>query len=388
MPPMSAKHSFPLVVLLLLLTTSMPPAHASEAAETRAELEALRERIEEVRATLARERQQASRTQNELERVERRIGELVAELQQTQSDLVAARAELDRLERRRSSLQEDLRAHRDTLGAQLRAAYRLGNQPALRLMLRQSEPARLARALGYYGYLNRARLDAIDRANELMAEVREVERETERTRWRLQTEIDNLERQRDELQSVREERRQVLERLRASIADKGERLEHMEANREELERLLERLGSVIADIPAAPLEERPFATRSGHLEWPVDGSLRARFGTPRAEGRMRSRGLVIGAESGTGVHAVYYGRVIFADWLSGFGQLIIIDHLDGYLSLYGYNQRLLRSTGDWVTPGEPIATVGDSGGQDRAGLYFEIRRNGQPVDPERWLAGR
>lgn len=385
---MSASHSFHLVALLLLLTASMPSTHASEAAETRAELEALRERIDEVQANLARERQQASDTQNQLERVERRIGGLVADLQQTQSDLAAARTELDRLERRRSSLQEELRAHRDTLGAQLRAAYRLGNQPALRLMLRQSEPARLARALGYYEYLNRARLDAIDRATTLMAEVRDVERETERSRRRLQTEIDKLERQRGELQSVRDERRRVLERLRTSIAEKGERLEHMEANREELERLLERLGSVIADIPAAPLEERPFASRNGHLDWPVDGDLRARFGSPRAEGRMRSRGLVIGAESGTEVHAVYYGRVIFSDWLSGFGQLIIIDHLDGYLSLYGYNQRLLRSTGDWVTPGEPVATVGDSGGQDRAGLYFEIRRDGRPVDPEGWLAAR
>lgn len=378
-----------LILLLPLITLVAPVAvHASRAAETRAELEALRERIEEVRSTLAEERQRESRTQDELARVERRIGELAAELQSTQADLAAARAKLDRLEQRRASLQEALEAHRATLGAQLRAAYRMGRQPALRLILRQSEPARLARALGYYSYLNRARLDAIDRATELMAEVRALEQETERTRRQQQAEIDTLEGQRAELESVRAERRRILERLRASIAEKGQRLDHMKANRDELERLLERLGSVIADIPAAPLEEHPFASRSGQLEWPVRGSVRARFGSARAEGRLRSRGLVISAESGTEVHAVYYGRVIFADWLSGFGQLIIIDHLDGYLSLYGYNQRLLRSTGDWVTPGEPIATVGDSGGQERAGLYFEIRRDGQPVDPERWLAQR
>lgn len=377
-------------MLLLPLLALLAPAagHASRAAETRAELEALRERIEEVRSTLAEERQRESRTEDELERVERRVAELAAELQRTQADLAAARAKLDRLERRRVSLQDELEAHRATLAAQLRAAYRMGRQPALRLMLRQSEPARLARALGYYGYLNRARLDAIDRATELMAEVRAVEQETERTRRRQQAELDALERQRGELESVRAERRRILERLRASIAEKGQRLERMQANRDELERLLERLGSVIADIPAAPLEEHPFASRNGRLDWPVEGRVRARFGSPRAEGRLRSRGLVITAETGTEVHAVYYGRVIFADWLSGFGQLIIIDHLDGYLSLYGYNQRLLRSTGDWVTPGEPIATVGDSGGQERAGLYFEIRRDGRPVDPERWLAQR
>lgn len=379
-----------LVPLLLLLLWSLPvsPASAAGAAETKAELEALRERIDEVRAVLAEERRREDRTETELERIERRIGEIATRLQRTQANLQQARDELGRLDARRAELDRELDAHRDNLGAQLRAAYRLGRQPALRLALRQNEPARLARALGYYGYFNDARLDAINRTEQLVAEVREVERETERTRRTLQRELDALEDQREELETARTERRGILQRLRASIADKGERLDRMEANRKELERLLDRLSSVLADIPAAPLEERPFGTRAGELRWPVDGRLRDRFGSPRAEGRMRLRGLVIGAESGTQVRAVYYGRVVFADWLSGLGQLLIIDHLDGYLSLYGYNQRLLRSTGDWVTPGEPVATVGDSGGQDRSGLYFEIRRDGQPVDPERWLASR
>jgi len=379
-----------LATLLFLLLWSLPgpPALAAGAAETRAELEALRERIEEVRSALAQERRREDRTETELERIERRIGDIATRLQQTQINLQQARDELGRLDARRAELNRALEAHRNTLASQLRAAYRLGRQPALRLALRQNEPARLARALGYYGYFNEARLDAIGRTEALMREVRTVERETEQTRRQLQAELDNLKRQREELESARVERRDILQRLRVSIADKGERLQRMEADREELERLLDRLGSVLADIPAAPLEERPFDTRTGVLQWPVDGSLRDRFGSPRAEGRMRSRGLVIAAESGTRVRAVYYGRVVFADWFSGFGQLLIIDHLDGYLSLYGYNQRLLRSAGDWVTPGEPVATVGDSGGQDRAGLYFEIRRNGQPVDPERWLASR
>lgn len=384
---MSSPRLLPLLCLLLGLG-SAPSAHGAGAAETRAELEALRERIEAVRTALANERREEDRTETGLERIERRIGDIATRLQRTQSNLQQARDQLGRLDARRAELNRALAAHRDTLAVQLRAAYRLGRQPALRLVLRQNEPARLARALGYYGYFNAARLDAIGRTETLVREVRAVERETEQTRRSLQQELDTLQHQRTELETARAERRQILERLRASIADKGERLERMEANREELERLLDRLSSVLADIPAAPLEERPFGSRTGELQWPVDGDLRARFGAPRAEGRMRARGLVITAESGTPVRAVYYGRVVFADWFSGFGQLIIIDHLDGYLSLYGYNQRLLRSTGDWVTPGEPVATVGDSGGQARAGLYFEIRRDGQPVNPERWLAQR
>jgi len=387
MPAMPTARVYSLIALLIA-TVLASPALAGGAAETQAELEALRERIEDVRAALARERRQQDRTENELERIERHIGDIATRLQRTQSKLQQAREKLARLEARRSELLRELDTHRDTLAEQLRAAYQLGRQPALRLVLRQSDPTRLARALGYYGYFNRARLDAIERTELLVREVRAVEREAETTRRQLQAELDKLEQQRDELQSARAERRKILQRLRASIADKGERLERMEADREELEHLLDRLSSVLADIPAAPLEERPFGSRTGKLQWPVDGELRQGFGTPRAQGRMRSRGLVIAAESGSRVRAVYYGRVVFADWLSGFGQLIIIDHLDGYLSLYGYNQRLLRSTGDWVTPGEPVATVGESGGQARPGLYFEIRRNGQPVNPERWLAQR
>jgi len=376
----------PIVVLLGLCTQFA--AHADRAAQTRDKLQELRTRIEAVRKALAHEHKQHDRVSDALEKIEKHIGRVAGHIAKVDDRIEAAHRRLDQLGDRRKQLQAKLKSHRRTLAEQLRAAYRLGRQPALRLVLRQDDPAALSRALAYYGYFNHARLRAIGHARELLSELQDVRKRTTATEQGLKADRGELERQREALEAARAKRRKVVAQLERTIQTKGQKLQSMEASRQRLRKLLDRLGSVLSDIPAAPLEERPFPSRRGKLRWPVHGSLRARFGSARASGRMHWRGIVINAPAGRQVHAVYYGRVVFADWLSGFGQLIIIDHLDGYLSLYGYNRRLLRTTGDWVQPGDPIATVGDSGAQSRAGLYFEIRRNGKPVNPMAWLASR
>lgn len=378
----------PLCTTVMLLVLAAPAGSEPSATETRAKLEALRDRIEAVRKELAAERERHDQASAELARIEERIGHITGELAEIDERMRATRAELQQLRERARDLEAELARHRSTLAAQLRAAYRLGRQPALRLLLRQEAPGAVSRALGYYGYLNEARLAAIERARDLITDLGAVRRETEAARERLSADREALAERQAALESARGERAALISRLEASMADKGERLERMRASRERLEELLRELDSVLGDIPAAPLEQNPFASVQGELDWPADGRLRARFGAARAGGRMHWQGIVIGARSGEPVRAVYYGRVVFADWLAGFGQLLIVDHLDGYMSLYGYNQRLLRTTGDWVTPGEVIARVGSSGGRDRPGLYFEIRRSGQPVDPTDWLARR
>lgn len=371
-----------------IAATDAAPAATDRAARTRAELEALRERIESVRESLAAERRRRDRASDALAGIEQRIGRLAGRIEALDDDIAGARARLERLRQRRADVLEELGAHRGTLADQLRAAYRLGRQPALRLLLRQDDPAALARALGYYRYFNRARVAAIERAHALVTELEDVSARTRDAEARLEADRAELDRRRAALEDARAERRRLLARLQRSIEDKGQRLEALEADRERLRGLLRDLAPVLDDIPAAPLEARPFPTRQGELAWPVRGGLRARFGAARASGRTTWQGIVIAADAGTRVRAVYHGRVVFADWLSGFGQLIIVDHLDGYYSLYGYNERLLRGTGDWVAPGDAIATVGESGGRGEPGLYFEIRRQGQPVDPLPWLAAR
>ena len=377
-----------IVIGLSLLVSVGAVGAAADDSQTRARLEQVRERIEAVRAELQAEREQRDRTSAQLAQLEKRIGAAAQRIDELDQRLTQIRERLQALAERQRSLEQELDAHRTTLAAQLRAAHRFGRQPALRLLLRQDDPGSLARAMGYYGYFNRARLEAVEQAQAAMAELQTVMERTRASREELGQTRADLADQRNALEESRAERARLLQELRADIAAGGEELERLKASRERLERLLKKLDDMLGDIPAAPLEQRPFDAQANALPWPVDGELRARFGQARASGRTRWRGIVIDAARGQAVRAVYYGRVVFADWLEGFGQLLIVDHLDGYMSLYGYNQRLLRGAGDWVAPGDPIARVGTSGGQRNAGLYFEVRHEGEPTDPLSWLRAR
>ncbi len=375
-------------MVVVAVVAMASPARSDEAADKRERLRELRQQIEAVRADLAAQRERRDQASDELARIEQKIGEIAGEIAALDERIAANQGRLEQLESRRTELEQKLAAHRQTLGQQLRAAYRMGRQPALRLLLRQDDPSTLARALGYYRYLNSARLAAIERARELVSEVERVARQTKATEDELADNRAALAQRRQELESAHSERQALIDELEASIDDKGERLQQLRASRDRLEELVRELESALGDIPAAPLEEEPFGSRKGRLAWPVDGAVRRQFGAARADGRMRWQGIVVDAEAGRQVGAVYYGRVVFADWLAGFGQLVIVDHLDGYMSLYGYNRRLLRSVGDWVVPGDPVATVGSSGGRRQAGLYFEIRKNGEPIEPTAWLTER
>ncbi len=379
--------SLPLA-LALLLPASGAADDAPDEAETRARLEELRERIDDVEEDLRAERERRDEASSALAQLERRIGSIANRIDDLDTRIDRTRRRLEQLGAERRELVESLEGHRDTLAEQLRAAHRFGRQPALRLLLRQDSPGTLARALGYYGYFNRARLGAIDEARSLVEEIARVTEDTRAARKELADARGGLEDERAALEQASAERRRVVERLQASIADKGDELERLQASRRRLRDLLDKLGDVMDDIPGAPLEEQPFRTQRNALDWPARGELRARYGSERASGRTQWQGVVIDAAAGEPVRAVYHGRVVFADWLEGFGQLLIVDHQDGWLSLYGYNRQLLRSTGDWVAPGETIARIGSSGGQREAGLYFEIRRQGQPVDPMDWLGAR
>lgn len=376
------------VVLIAVLGLGGAVADTAEREERERELEELRERIDAVRERLAADREERDEISVEIERIEREIAELAGRVDDLDQRIDEHRARIAELGQRQEAAREQLEGHRETLEGQLRAAYRLGREPALRLLLRQDEPDAVSRAMGYYGYINNARLAAIGEVADLVAELGEIRTRTESARADLARDRESLDREQERLAAARVEREEILAALERDIAERGQRLETLQEDREQLESLLNDLGEVMADIPDDPREAGPFAERSGELDWPVDGDVRTDFGSPRAGGRMQWRGLVIAAEHGTRVHAIYHGRVVFADWLSGFGQLVIVDHRDGFMSLYGFNERLLRAEGEWVMPGDPIAIVGNSGAQDEPGVYFEIRRDGEPRNPRTWLASR
>ena len=272
---------------------------------------------------------------------------------------------------------------RGALAEQVLMSYVAGRQEMLKLLLNQGSPSRLGRMVVYYDYLNRARsqrLDAveveIETSTRLATETARVAQELSRLE---QTQADEL----YVLESSKNERRLVLAKLEQDLATSGDEMRQLRGEEQRLGELLARLESSPTGFPLEAVGD--FPSVRGELAWPISGSIVSDFGQARAGGRLRWNGVVMGAPGGTPVRAVHYGRVAYADWLPRLGLLIILDHGAGYMSLYGHNEALLKESGAWVARGDIIAHVGDSGGQTQTALYFEIRQDGEPIDPHPWM---
>ena len=369
------------------------PAAGGEAARTQeqdkgARLEALRRTIKELRTSLDRARGRQSELREQLRTSEVSIGSLTQSLQKLEKELRQKNAELRGLRDRRDQARDALAQQRQALAQQIVAGYAMGRQGQVKIILSQQEPSAVGRMLTYYDYFNRARAARIDEINQKLAEIDVLEGAiAQQTETLTQLRGDQAQ-QLDALRESRGARRQVLVKLDGEIRTKQQKLEALLQDERNLAELVIKLRRALAEVPpeapAVPADGTPFGQLKGKLPWPARGKITTRYGTTREVGSLTWRGVVIGAEEGGDVKAIYRGRVAFADWLRGFGLLIIVDHGDGYMSLYGHNQSLAKGVGDWVERGEVIATVGNSGGQDASGLYFEIRHNGVPDNPLRW----
>ncbi|HEB87306.1 MAG TPA: hypothetical protein ENI68_09880 [Gammaproteobacteria bacterium] len=260
----------------------------------------------------------------------------------------------------------------------------IGRQGYLKLILNQEDPALFGRTLVYYDYFNQARSEQISQVQTALEKIERLSAgiriETEKLR-QIQTKQHAEKRA---LEKTYHTRARVLVRLGREIRNKGQRLAQMRANEKRLENLLQAIDKAMPDIFAESDNQKPFAAYRGKLIWPVQGKVERLFGKRRKAGKLKWNGDMIMAAKGRAVHAISHGRVAYADWLRGYGLLLIIDHGDGYMSLYGHNQSLYMETGDWVNANEVIGEVGSSGGQQASGLYFEIRYKGRPTNPSRW----
>jgi septal ring factor EnvC (AmiA/AmiB activator) len=346
------------------------------------ELEEVRERISELKQSMDRRAAERDRITGELQAAEVLISEKRLRLQELERQRRFSENKKAELDRKLEIRGQELATETDMLGDQVRAAYTSGNQERIKLLLNQHDPATLGRLLAYYRYFSEFRGRNIEAVNghieELQALRVEVAREQDRLAGLARARYAEL----TELSVAQEKRQELLVGLKARISEEGSEIERLAAQEQDLSRLIEELGSILADYPIR--SEEPFSALKGRLTWPVAGALVHDFGQPRAGG-MKWNGVVLTAPRGREVRAVYHGRIVFADWLSGMGLLVIVDHGEGFMTLYGYNETLLKATGDWVAPGDVIATVGDSGGQAQSGLYFEIRQGTKPVNPRRWI---
>jgi septal ring factor EnvC (AmiA/AmiB activator) len=358
-------------------------SHGELAKVTEQELEEVRERISELKQSMDRAAEDRDRLAGELQELEVAISERRMRLKEIERDREYAAGKKQKLDDELAEREQHLDEESGALAAQVRAAYMSGSQEKIKLLLNQRDPATLGRLMAYYSYLNDYRAENIEAVVEQIRKLDELRAQIAAEEARLaalaQDRYDEL----GQLNASQESRAQLLASLRKKISDEGKEVDQLASQEEELTRLIAELTSILSDYPISA--EQPFSDYKGRLTWPVAGTLLHDYGQPRVGGNIKWNGVVLAAPRGREVRAVYHGRVAFADWLAGMGMLVIVDHGEGYMTLYGYNETILKNTGDWVAPGDVIATVGDSGGQARASLYFELRRGTKTENPRHWV---
>lgn len=352
------------------------------------DLEQLQSQIGGLQQQLKQNRAEVSQQRTALEETERRLGQLNRQLNELADRLSQAVSRRAELEQERLRLEQQLEDQREAMAEILRLAYKQNNQPLIKLLLSGERPEDLARQMHYFSILNRqqnAQLQQwIERSNRLSAVIREQTRLAEQ----LRRDRDELADAQAEAATQKNRRAQILVNLQAEAAQTEQSLERKQEEQAQLTQLIERMQTELTDMNLEFPADIDMAEVRGGLPWPLDGTVRARFDTAQDSSGMKWQGWWLAAETGTDVTAVHHGRVVFSDWLNGFGLLVILDHGDGLMTLYGRNQTLLRTVGEWVEAGDTLAEAGASGGFDESGLYFEVRRNGRPENPANWLEKR
>ncbi len=370
-------------LLLCSLLTLPVMAQAAGDEDYQAKINQLQQSIKQLQQELQKAKGSRNQLQSDLQSSEVDISETLKKIEALKEELASQKKQLTQLNRKQDELQAASREQQRYIAEDINAAYRLGSQSQLKLLLNQQQPETVARMNKYYSYFLNARSSRVDAYLETIAELNIIKPQIEARTRTLEENTVQLQQRRQQLLARQQERTETLAKLNASINRKDEELKQQSQDKQRLEKLLAEVTAAIANL-ALPTDGEPFAKLKGRMPFPARGRLLNRFGSSRLEGKLRWEGVMIGAREGTPVHAIHHGRVVFSDYLRGHGMLVIIDHGDGYMSLYAHNQSLLRETGDWVSSGEVIAKVGNTGGQSQSALYFEIRHNGKPTNPARW----
>lgn len=388
-----------LFTIALLAGGALPAAAAQRAAEAKADLRELRARIEALQKRLAGAEEFKSEAVDALKDSERAISDARRNLRELAQQSEAAAKHLAGLRAESRARESALGSQRELLSRLLRQLHAGGQLEPLRLLLNQGDPSHIARQIHYFGYISRARSAKIDEMRANLARLEELAREAGRRTAELEALAAAQSAQQQRLELERQSRARALAGISREIRQQQLEMSALKRNETRLSRLVEQLGRVIARKPGPPRlrNERvpdaahdgsPFEQLKGRLSLPVRGELGNHFGSPRSDGGPAWKGLFIAARAGEEVRAIAAGTVVFADWLRGFGNLLIIDHGEAYMSLYAYNEALFKRVGDAIRGGDPIAVVGNSGGNADSGLYFEVRHQGKPLDPLNWVIVR
>jgi len=378
---------FPLLFLCLFFSFNTLFASENEdMAHYQSKLEKLQKSIAKVQQHLKGSKKQRSNVLTELKKLESEISKNARKLKALETDILNIKKKKRKLQKDLKQLNKQLGNQRTVLSEQMRSAYSMGHQQNLKMLLNQQDPAQAGRTQEYFNYLNRARAQQIDDFLQTIEQKKLTESALKQTLVTQNKLLNSQKEKKRKRQRQRLQRKKLLAELSDKIKNQENTLSSLENSRGRIENLLKSLGELLADIPTSPTEKQPFVSLKGKMPWPVKGKFLGRFGQSKNYGDLKWNGVLIRADFGTPIQVISHGRVAFSDWLQGFGFITIIDHGDGYMSLYGNSESLLKQTGDWVSAGDVIATAGDSGGQPQSGVYFEIRSRGKPVNPSKWCS--
>lgn len=373
-----------ITTVLWLLIIACAPCSAQSETDYEHQLRVLTKNIEQLQKELSKTKSSRDKLQQSLQNSEEEISALQNKITDIKETLAREKKQLAQLQSRRTELDISRKRQQRQISQILRQAYVLGQQSQIKLLLNQEAPQRVTRLLRYHDYIVSAHRQKLASYLEILEDISIVEKNITTTLEKLDTNRNRLNQRFRELKNTQAKRLQTLAKINGELKSKGDSLNQLQIDQERLERLLEKATQALSQLKL-PEGAVDFHRVRGKLPYPTNGRITHSYGSPRLKGKLRWQGLFIRGEAGDDVVSVHHGRVIFSDYLRGHGLLLIIDHGDEYMSLYAHNQTLLKETGEWVSRGEPIAKLGNTGGQPHAGLYFEIRHQGKPQNPKPWL---
>ena len=371
---------FMLIFMCMLTLLSVPSF-----GDNQGELDALQQDIDRLQGWLKETQTEHDKLNQKLKQSDENIGTIVKKIERTRNQLKQEKARLKKLQSEQASLRHLKGQHQGQLDKHLISAYKNSDDGLVKVFFSQQDPQQLGRMLKYYEYFNQAHSNKITELVSSLAELKKLEHQILVQRRQLLDTETSLLSQRKHLAKNKQQHQQLLAALDSQLSKSHDQLAQKQKDREHLKVFIKEVVTLLDDSVRRQ-DARPIRSLKGKLPRPVRGRITKAFGNANQPLRSRWQGWLISQREGSAIQAVHHGRVVFSDWLRGFGLLLIIDHGDDYLSLYARNQSLLKSVGDWVSQGERVATLGASGGFKFPGLYFEIRHKGVPQDPASWLS--
>lgn len=364
------------ILLLCSLATTIVFANEQR---TKKDLSEIQNALEQSQEAYNEQRKKIANLQKNLKSYELDIAKNAKALNMAAQSVKETQIQQREQQKKAKQLDKKYETFQRALAAQIKSAYMTGDDDYSKMLLNQEDTAKFERTLSYYNFLNKARIDQLNDIKELQIEIKKNQAKLTKTKKKLVALHQEQKRRHTALISAQTERKKNIESLQAQLNNTKSSIDYLKENEQTLITTIEELEEEKIDV----IELLGLNKSKGKLNWPTKGKLVHTFGQRKHAG-IDWKGVLISAKEGTNVNSIKSGQVVFANWLKGFGWVIVIDHGEGFMSLYGHTQTLLRDVGDMVHEGETIALVGQSGGQANSGLYFEIRHKGRAINPVKW----